>query len=229
MKLTSIGTVGRLGSPFVFNIPKAKLPQGGQRTVAGPYNCNRINPPYTNGMMGSVQEGAYDPFGSFDGDVGIFGGSSEAGFFEDFSWLENTDDSGGSGDEYTSAQAESVRESTPNQTIEFLKDFSKSSGITDATKNLVNVAVQRGVNEVKELLVPEDVGKRMIDPVTGKQGTIIKNPNNPNQFVIKYDDGTSAVYGEQQILVQGKSSSGGSNNNMLLIAGIVVAAAFLMK
>ena len=182
MKLTSIGTVGRLGSPFVFNIPKAKLPQGGQRTVAGPYNCNRINPPYTNGMMGSVQEGAYDPFGSFDGDVGIFGGSSEAGFFEDFSWLENTDDSGGSGDEYTSAQAESVRESTPNQTIEFLKDFSKSSGITDATKNLVNVAVQRGVNEIKEFLVPEDVGKRMIDPYTGKQGTIIKNPNNPNHI-----------------------------------------------
>ena len=178
-------------------------------------------------MLGFVQEGAYLPGGQvIDAEVGIFEGDTP--FFEDFSWLENTSTSGGSSDEYTSAQAEEVRQSTPSETLDWLKGLANDTGISAAVKNVANIAVQRGFNEVKELLTPQDAGKRMVDPMTGKQGVIKQDPKDPKKFIIQYDDGTVAPYREQQILVQGKSTAGG-NNNTLLIVGALIAAAFLLK
>ena len=253
MKLTSIGTIGRLGSPFVFNIPQSAFPKDSQRTIGNPYG--------SNGMLGFVQQGARDPLGNmvnaempfFQGNQrtignaynrnrsnppysnGMLGGNGDmftddtvSVFFQDFSWLEDTSaPSGGSSDEYTSAVAEDVRESTPNETIEFLKDFANDTGVTVAAKQLVNIAVQRGVNEVKELLTPDDVGKKMVNPATGKGGVIKQDPKNPNQYIIQYDDGTILPYDGSQILVGGKTSS--SNNNWLLIAGLILAAVVLNK
>lgn len=243
MKLTSIGTVGRLGSPFVFNIPQSAFPQDSQRTIGNPY-----------GMLGHMQPGARDPLGNmvnaqmpfFQGNQrtignpysrnGMLGGTgdmftddTESVFFQDFSWLnpDTSTTTGGSSDEYTSAVAEDVRESTPNETIDFLKNFAKDTGVTAAAKQLVNIAVQRGVNEVKELLTPDDVGKKMVNPTTGKGGVIKKDPKNPNQYIIQYDDGTILPYDGSQILVGGKTSS--SNNNWLLIAGLILAAVVLNK
>lgn len=229
MKLTSIGTVGRLNGPFnfTFDIPQDRLPQGGQRTIAGPYDRYRFNPPYRNGMLGFAQEGAYLPGGQLiDAEVGVFEGDTP--FFEDFGWLEDTSTSGGSSDEYTSAQAEEIRKSTPSETIEWLKDLSDNTGVSAAVKNIANIAVQRGYNEVKEFLTPQDTGKRIVDPMTGKQGVIKQDPKDPKKFVIQYDDGTVVPYQDQQILVQGKSTAG-SNNNTLLIVGALIAAAFLLK
>ena len=245
MKLTSIGTIGRLGSPFVFNIPQSQFPKDSQRTIAGPYNCN--------GMLGFMQQGARDPLGNmvnaempfFQGNQRTIGNAynrnrmlggtddmftddTESVFFQDFSWLEDTSTpSGGSSDEYTSAVAETVRESTPNETIEFLKAFANDSGVSNATKQVVNLAVQRGVNEVKEFLTPDDVGKKTVNPTTGKGGVIKQDPKNPSLFIIQYDDGTVLPYDGSQILVAGKTSS--SNNNWLLIAGLILAAVVLNK
>lgn len=245
MKLTSIGTIGRLGSPFVFNIPQSQFPKDSQRTIAGPYNCN--------GMLGFMQQGARDPLGNmvnaempfFQGNQRTIGNAynrnrmlggtddmftddTESVFFQDFSWLEDTSaPSGGSSDEYTSAVAETVRESTPNETIEFLKAFANDSGVSNATKQVVNLAVQRGVNEVKEFLTPDDVGKKTVNPTTGKGGVIKQDPKNPSLFIIQYDDGTVLPYDGSQILVAGKTSS--SNNNWLLIAGLILAAVVLNK
>ena len=246
MKLTSIGTIGRLGSPFVFNIPQSAFPKDSQRTIGNPYG--------SNGMLGFVQQGARDPLGNmvnaempfFQGNQrtignpysrnGMLGGNgdmftddTEYTFFQDFSWLnpDTSTTTGGSSDEYTSAVAEDVRESTPNETIDFLKNFAKDTGVTAAAKQLVNIAVQRGVNEVKELLTPDDVGKKMVNPTTGKGGVIKKDPKNPNQYIIQYDDGTILPYDGSQILVGGKTSS--SNNNWLLIAGLILAAVVLNK
>jgi len=230
MKLTSIGTVGRLGSPFVFDIPKSKLPQGGQRTIAGPYTRYRTNPPMNSGMLGYIQEGAYDPMGDiYNAEIGIFEGQDATPFFEDFGWLEDTSGVGAAADEYTSAQAEAVRESVPNQTIDWLKKFADDTGISNATKQIVNIAVQKGINVVKDALTPGDVGKKVINPANGKQGTVKADPNNPGKFIIQYDDGKTEPYGNTQLLVQGTSRPSSSNNNMLLIAGVVLAAAFLMK
>lgn len=247
MKLTSIGTIGRLGSPFVFNIPQSQFPKDSQRTIAGPYNCN--------GMLGFVQQGARDPLGNivnaempfFQGNQrtignaysrnGMLGGNgdtftddTEYVFFQDFSWLnpDTSTTTGGDSDEYTSAAAETVRESTPNETIEFLKAFANDSGVSNATKQVVNLAVQRGINEVKEFLTPDDVGKKTVNPTTGKGGIIKQDPKNPSLFIIQYDDGTVLPYDGSQILVAGKSSSG-SNNNLLLIAGLILAAVVLSK
>lgn len=245
MKLTSIGTIGRLGSPFVFNIPQSQFSKDSQRTIAGPYNCN--------GMLGFMQQGARDPLGNmvnaempfFQGNQRTIGNAynrnrmlggtddmftddTESVFFQDFSWLEDTSTpSGGSSDEYTSAVAETVRESTPNETIEFLKAFANDSGVSNATKQVVNLAVQRGVNEVKEFLTPDDVGKKTVNPTTGKGGVIKQDPKNPSLFIIQYDDGTVLPYDGSQILVAGKTSS--SNNNWLLIAGLILAAVVLNK
>jgi hypothetical protein len=242
MKLTSIGTIGRLGSPFVFNIPQSAFPQDSQRTIGNPY-----------GMLGHMQPGARDPLGNmvnaempfFQGNQrtignaysrnGMLGGTgdmftddTEYVFFQDFSWLEDTSKpAGGSSDEYTSAVAETVRESTPSQTIEFLKDFANATGVTNATKQIVNLAVQKGVNEVKEFLTPDDVNKKMVNPANGKAGVIKQDPKNPNLFVIQYEDGTVFPYDGSQILVAGKASS--SNNNWLLIAGLILAAVVLNK
>ena len=202
MKLTSIGTIGRLGSPFVFNIPQSAFPKDSQRTIGNPYG--------SNGMLGFVQQGARDPLGNmvnaempfFQGNQrtignpysrnGMLGGNgdmftddTEYTFFQDFSWLnpDTSTTTGGSSDEYTSAVAEDVRESTPNETIDFLKNFAKDTGVTAAAKQLVNIAVQRGVNEVKELLTPDDVGKKMVNPTTGKGGVIKKDPKNPKKII----------------------------------------------
>jgi hypothetical protein len=242
MKLTSIGTIGRLGSPFVFNIPQSAFPQDSQRTIGNPY-----------GMLGYMQPGARDPLGNmvnagmpfFQGNQrtignpysrnGMLGGAGDtftddtvSVFFQDFSWLEDTSKpAGGSSDEYTSAVAETVRESTPDATIEYLKKFANDSGVSNATKQIVNLAVQRGVNEVKEFLTPDDVGKKTVNPTTGKGGVIKQDPKNPNNFIIQYDDGTILPYDGSQILVGGKSSS--SNNNLFLIAGLALAAILLMK
>jgi len=243
MKLTSIGTIGRLGSPFVFNIPQSAFPQDSQRTIGNPY-----------GMLGHMQPGARDPRGNmvnaqmpfFQGNQrtignaysrnGMLGGTDDmftddtvSVFFQDFSWLnpDTNTTTGGSSDEYTSAVAETVRESTPDATIEYLKKFANDSGVSNATKQIVNLAVQRGVNEVKEFLTPDDVGKKTVNPTTGKGGVIKQDPKNPNLFIIQYDDGTILPYDGSQILVGGKSSS--SNNNLFLIAGLALAAILLMK
>ena len=255
MKLTSIGTIGRLGSPFVFNIPQSAFPKDSQRTIGNPYA--------SNGMLGYMQPGARDPLGNmvnaempfFQGNQrtignaynrnrsnppysnGMLGGNgdmftddTEYVFFQDFSWLnpDTSTTAGGDSDEYTSAVAEDVRESTPSQTIEFLKDFANATGVTNATKQIVNIAVQKGVNEVKEFLTPDDVNKKMVNPTTGKGGVIKQDPKNPSLFIIQYDDGTVLPYDGSQILVAGKSSSG-SNNNLLLIAGLILAAIVLNK
>lgn len=247
MKLTSIGTIGRLGSPFVFNIPQSQFPKDSQRTIAGPYNCN--------GMLGFVQQGARDPLGNIvnaempffqgnqrtignvynrnrmlGGNGDTFTDDTEYVFFQDFSWLnpDTSTTAGGDSDEYTSAVAEDVRSSTPDATIDYLQKFANDSGVTNATKQLVNIAVQRGVNEVKELLTPDDVNKKMVNPANGKGGVIKQDPKKPGEYIIQYDDGTVLPYDGSQILVAGKSSSG-SNNNMLLIAGLILAAVVLSK
>lgn len=224
MKLTSIGTVGRLGGPFdfTFSIPQNQLPSGGQRTIAGPYDRYRLNPPYQNGMLGSVQSGAYNaPGRTINAETETFFGDFD---FLDYSEADPTD--------YvtlrdTTDTGAVVETSVTKQTLDFLKDFANDTGISNAVKQSVNLAVKAGISQVKQILSPQDVGKKVINPANGKRGVVSADPNNPGKFIIRYDDGTSEAYNNQQVLVQGNPPK--SDNNMLLIVGVIVAAAFLLK
>lgn len=210
MKLTSIGTVGRLGNPynFVFNIPQDRMPYGGQRTIAGPYqNCGYR-------MLGSVQPGVSNPGGR------VVNAETDA-FFGDFDWLTP--------DTNEPENYVELREQTPTETKNWFIDFVEDTGISDATKQLVNAGIKRGINELKKALTPEDVGRKVINPKNGKSGTVKKDPNNPMGFIITYADGTSEPYSPNTpLLVQGESKSSG-NNNLLLIAGIALVAIIALK
>jgi hypothetical protein len=224
MKLTSIGTVGRIGNPysFTFNIPQDRLPQGGQRTIAGPYDRYRCNPPYQNGMLGSVQSGAFNAPGSLvNAETDTFFGDFD--FLSDISENEPTDyvtlrDTTATG---------TAEVSITKKTYEWLTDFAEDTGVSDVVKESVNLALKRGISELKDFLTPQDVGKKIINPANGKKGVVSADPNNPGKFIIRYDDGTSEAYGNQKVLVQANPPK--SDNNMLLIVGVIVAAAFLLK
>ena len=225
MKLTSIGTVGRLGGPFefTFNIPQDQLPPGGQRTIAGPYDRYRTNPTYQNGMLGSVQSGASNPSGR------VINAETDT-FFGDFDFLDI--ESAVEPTDYvtlrdTTSTGSVVETSVTKKTFDFLKDFAEDTGVSDAVKQSVNLALKAGINELKEFLSPQDVGRKVINPANGKKGVVSADPNNPGKFIIRYDDGTSEAYNNQQVLIQGNPPK--SDNNMLLIVGVLVAAAFLLK
>lgn len=212
MKLTSIGTVGRLGNPFVFNIPQSQMPSGGQRTIAGPYNRYRTIPNYQNGMLGSVQPGVANPGGR------VVDAETDT-FFGDYDWLMPSADE--------PSDYVTIREQTPTETKNWFESFVEDTGISDSVKELTSAAIKRGVNELKKVLSPQDVGRVVFNPKNGKTGRVSRDPNNPAGYIITYSDGSSEPYNNTEILVQGESKP--SNNNLLLIAGIALVAIIALK